>query len=222
VLKFRGSFGTKREASVRKVWILGEIAAGRAPNLNLLVIEEVRAPTLRQAGERWQAARVDVAEATKLQQRVSLKLALPFLGERHVDEIQAGDVADLVAELAAAGKKPGTVRKALQAVAMVLDHAGVRPNPARDRVIVKLPKEEPEEINPPSAEHVAAVYRLLPSRHQLPLRFLDWSGVGVAAIDLTLVSDYDEPRSRIQLRAATTKSRRALWIQLPDVLHEAI
>jgi hypothetical protein len=105
---------------------------------------------------------------------------------------------------------------------MVLDHAGVRPNPARDRVIVKLPKEEPEEINPPSAEHVAAVYRLLPSRHQLPLRFLDWSGVGVAAIDLTLVSDYDEPRSRIRLRAATTKSRRALWIQLPDVLHEAI
>ena len=34
---------------------------------------------------------------------------------------------------------------------MVLDHAGLQPNPVRDRSI-KLPREEPEEINPPSAE----------------------------------------------------------------------
>ena len=40
------------------------------------------------------------------------------------------------------------------------------PNPARDRSI-KLPREEPEEINPPSAEHVEAVYRLIPSKHRL-------------------------------------------------------
>ena len=34
---------------------------------------------------------------------------------------------------------------------MTLDHAGVTPNPARDRSI-KLPREEPEEINPPTAD----------------------------------------------------------------------
>lgn len=88
-------------------------------------------------------------------------------------------------------------------------HAGVQPNPARDKTI-KLPREEPEEINPPPAAHVEAVYRLVPSKHRLPLLFLDWSGARVSAIDHTLVSDYDEPRRRVRLRAATTKTRRAL------------
>jgi integrase len=37
-----------------------------------------------------------------------------------------------------------------------------------------------------------------------------------------LVGDYDEPRRRIRLRASTTKTRAALWVELPDVLAEAI
>ena len=98
------------------------------------------------------------------------------------------------------------------------DYAGVQPNPARDRVVAKLPREEPEEPNPPTAEHVEAVYWLLPSKHRLALLFLDWSSVRVFAIDLTLVGDYDERRRRVRLRAATTKTRRALWIELHPVL----
>jgi integrase len=82
-----------------------------------------------------------------------------------------------------------------------------------------LVKREP---NPPSAAHVEAVYRLLPSRHRLALLFLDWSGARVSAIVLTLVGDYDEPRRRVRLRAATTKTRRALWVELHPVLADAI
>jgi integrase len=44
----------------------------------------------------------------------------------------------------------------------------------------------------------------------------------VSAIDLTLVGDYDEPRQRVRLRTATTKTRRALWIDLPPVVADAI
>lgn len=99
--------------------------------------------------------------------------------------------------------------------------AGVAPNPACDKH-VRLPRDEPEEINPPTALHFEAVYRLLPSRHRLPFLFLDWSGARVSAIDLTLVSDYDEPRRRVRLRAATTKTRRALWIDLPPALSDAL
>jgi len=178
--------------------------------------------TLTEAGARWHASRFDVADSTKVQQRVSLKLALASLGDRAVDKLTAHDVAQLVTELVAKQKAPGTIRKTVQAVAMVLDHAGIQPNPARDRVVVKLPREQPEELNPPSAEHVAAVYARLPDRHKLALLFLDWSGVRVKAIDLTRVSDYDEPRRRVRLRASTTKMRRALWIDLPDVLADAI
>jgi integrase len=105
---------------------------------------------------------------------------------------------------------------------MVFDHAGIAPNPARDRVAVKLPRKEPEEPNPPSADHLEAVYRLLPPKHRLPFLFLDWSGARVSAIDLTLVGDYDETRRRLRLRAATTKTRRALWVELHPTLAEAI
>jgi hypothetical protein len=73
---------------------------------------------------------------------------------------------------------------------MVLDHAGVKPNPARDRR-VRLPREDEEEINPPTAEHVEAVYRLMPAKHRLALLWLDWSGARVSSVDLTLVGDYD-------------------------------
>jgi integrase len=163
-----------------------------------------------------------VAEAAKVQHRTALNRAVPVLGERPVDELTAHDMAGLVADLADAGKARESIRKTLTALAMVFDYAGIAPNPARDRTVVKLPREEPEEPNPPSAEHVIAVYRTIPPVHRLPLLFLDYCGARVGAIDLTLVGDYDEPRRRVRLRAKTTKTRRAHWIELPDVIAEAI
>lgn len=56
---------------------------------------------------------------------------------------------------------------------------------------------------------------------QLALLFLDWSGARVSAIDRTTVGDYDEPRRRVRLRKQTTKTRRALWIELHPALAEA-
>ncbi len=66
------------------------------------------------------------------------------------------------------------------------------------------------------------IYHLLPSRHRLAFLLLDWSGARVAAIDKTLVGDYDEARRRLRLRAATTKNRQALWIDLHPALADAI
>jgi hypothetical protein len=40
----------------------------------------------------------------------------------------------------------------------------------------------------------------------------------VSAIDRTLVGDYDEQRRRVRLRAATTNTRKALWIDLHPAL----
>jgi hypothetical protein len=47
--------------------------------------------------------------------------------------------------LVAKGKARETVRKTVTVLAMVLDHAGVTPNPARDRVHVRLPRENRAE-----------------------------------------------------------------------------
>jgi integrase len=220
-LSYAGSFGTKREALIRKAWIAGELAAMRVPDLTVLR-EPAPAPTFAEAATRWQASRVDVAEATRVQHRTALNRALPILGSHRIDRIEPQDVADLVAVLHAEGKARESVRKTVTALAMVLDHAGVSPNPARDRVSVKLPREEPEEPNPPCAADVEAVYGRLPSKHRLALLFLDWSGARVSAIDRTLAGDYDESRRRVRLRAATTKTRKALWIELHPVLADAL
>ena len=216
-----GSFRTKRLATIRAAWVEGELAAMRVPQVGVVEVEAT-IPTLRAEAARWQASRVDVAAATTVQHRTALNRVLPVMGDRRIDTIAPADVAALVATLAGDGKARESIRKSVTALAMVLDFAGVSPNPARDRVTVKLPRAEPDEPTPPSADHIEAVYRLLPSKHRLPLLFLDWSGARVSAIDSTLVGDYDESRRRVRLRASTTKTRRALWVDLPEPLSEAL
>jgi integrase len=144
-----------------------------------------------------------------------------LIGSRRIDTLSAQDFIDVVAQLHEQGVARETIRKTLGAGAMVLDHASITPNPARDRSI-KLPREEPVQINPPSAADVEKVYRRIPAKHRLALLWLDWSGARVSSIDHTLVSDYDESRKRVRLRASTTKTRRALWVELHPVLAETI
>lgn len=222
VPRYAGSFATKREALLRRAYVAGELAAMRVPALTLTGPQEGAGDVLTNACERWRASRVDVAEPTRVLHRVALARVVPILGKRAVSTLSPADVAELVSTLAEKGYRRETISKSVTALAQVLDYAGVEPNPARDKRYVKLPREEREEVNPPSAEHVEAILHLLPSRHRLALLFLDWSGARVSAIDRTLVSDYDEPRRRVRLRAATTKTRKALWIELHPVLAEAI
>jgi site-specific recombinase XerC len=75
---------------------------------------------------------------------------LPRLGDRPITDIDAQTVADLVANLHEHGLKKQTIRKTVSVLAMVLDHAGVQPNPARDRLTVKLPREERRQVQPPT------------------------------------------------------------------------
>ncbi len=163
---YGGSFKTQRDATLRKTWIAGELAARRVPDADDAQ-EPTRAPTFEQAAKRWQAARVDVADSTRDPAPHPARQAAA--AHRHPPRSTsstAQDFVDVVAQLHGDGVARETIRKTLGAGAMALDHAGVTPNPARDRTI-KLPREEPEEINPPSADHVEAVYRLLPSKHRL-------------------------------------------------------
>ncbi len=215
---YAGSFATMREARMRRDWVAGELSAMRVPDLTLLAAP-VTARTLRQAAEEWKASRVDVTEATRVLHRVALDRVLPLLGERPVDTLTADDVAGAVTALAASGRKRETIRKSVKYLAAVLEFAGVDPNPARDRPI-RLPYEEHVEINPPTAAHVEAVYRTLPPAYRLALLWLDWSGARVASVDLLTLDDYDERDRRVRLRASTTKTRQALWVDLPDTLAE--
>jgi integrase len=219
--RYAGSFATRREALARRGWVAGELAAMRVPRLSSLDDEPARSPTVAVACERWRATRVDVADGTRVLHRVALGRVVPILGDRRLDELTVNHVNSLVSELAGTGRKRETIRKSIKYLAAVLEENGIEPNPARDRR-VRLPYTEPVEVEPPTSHHVEAVLRLLPPAYRLPLLWLDWSGARVSSVENVLVGDYDEVGRRVRLRASTTKTRSALWVDLPDALAEAI
>jgi integrase len=219
--RYGGTFGTMREARIRRDWIAGQLAALRMPDLSLLA-EPPAAPTLGEVAERWQASRVDASENTRLLHRSAILALLPLLGSRPVDSITPNDVQELIGALAAKGRKRETIRKSVLALGMVLDFAGVQPNPARDRVHVKLPREQRAEINPPTAEQVEAVVRVLPSRYGLPALVLEGTGMRVGELVQLAWGDVDEPRGRWRVSAGASKTGRARWVQVPPDLFAAV
>jgi integrase len=216
--RYGGSFKTKREADERKRWVSGELAAKRVPDLGFAgAVETV---TLRTIAKRWQASRVDVSEGTLRTYRVALGRLVPRLGDTAVERIEAQTVADLVGELHATGLKKQTIRKTISVLAMVLDHAGIQPNPARDRLTVKMPREARQQVQPPTADHVEAVVRLLPSGYRLATLVLDATGMRVGELEALTWGDLDEPRGR--WRIATSKTGRPRWVTPPPFLLECV
>lgn len=139
--RYAGSFATRREALARRGWVAGELAAMRVPDISSLEVGPTRSPTVAEACERWRAARVDVAEATRVLHRVALGRVLPILGDRRLDGLTVDDVNGLVVELARTGRKRETIRKSVKYLAAVLEDNGIEPNPARDKR-VRLPHEK--------------------------------------------------------------------------------
>lgn len=215
-----GSFPTMREAKIRRDWVAGELAAMRVPQLEL--VEAAPAETLRTAGERWRASRVDVADATAITHRTNMGRVLRVLGDRRVDAITAADVAQFVADLHAEGAARESIRKTLATLAMVLDFTGVTPNPARDRVAVKLPREDRVEVNPPTAKHVLAVHGILPRASKLPLLVLDATGMRVGELAALTWGDVDEPETRWRVSQAVAKTRRARWVPVNADVFRAV
>ena len=219
--RYAGSFVTKLEAVARKRWIDGELAALRVPDLSVLT-EPVAAPTLRAIAERWQQSRVDVRESTTIQHRTALGRVLPVLGDRPADRITTADVAELVGRLHGNGKARESIRKSVTALAMVLDFAGVTPNPARDRVQVRLPREEASEPEPPNAGTIEAVLWSLTPAYALATIVLEATGARVGELEAATIGDLDETRQAWLVRAAVSKTRRPRWVVMTDDVCEAV
>src|SRR5581483_11907801 len=221
VPRYAGSFRTEREARVRRDYVAGELAAMRVPDFELL--EPAAAETLKAVGERWRKSRVDVADATAITHRTNLGRILRVVGDKPIDTITPATVAAFVATLHEQGAARESIRKTLATFGMVLDFAGITPNPARDRVAVKLPRKDHAEVNPPTAAHVLAVHDLLASKHRLPLLVLDATGMRVGELAALTWGDIDEPARRWRVSAAVAKTRKARWVPVkPDAVFDAV
>jgi integrase len=87
---------------------------------------------------------------------------------------------------------------------------------------VKLPREVRPEVNPPTADHVAAVYRLLPRDYRLPLLVLDATGMRVGELESITWGDVDDSRSRWRVSQVVAKTGKARWVHVPEELFQHV
>jgi integrase len=218
-----GSFPTLKEARIRRDLVAGELAAGRNPAdlLRVLVAEPKPVVTLSGWRDRFLASRIDLDSNTTKNYRTSLAKACKTFGDSDPATITPSAVAEWVA-LLATEYKPGTVRQDRTALSLLLDFAGVDPNPARDSR-VKLPKRVSEEPNPPSAEHFLAILDAIHD-HKRRLLFVTIEqgalrlGEGVSL----RWGDVDRAGLRLRLPKSATKRDRARWVYLPEWLMDAL
>lgn len=212
--RYAGSFKRKEDAQKRKNWVTGELAAMRVPDLATLA-EPEPVPRFAEMAVRWQASRVDVRQSTVIQHRTALGRCGP-INNLPIDKITPAEIAGLIATLVQDGKARESIRKTVTAIAMVLDFAGIDPNPARDRITVRLPRDESGEIEPPDAATVEAVAKRLPLPYLIGLAVLDVSGWRVGAVGQATIADLDENNNRWLVRAAINKTKTSSWAYLSD------
>jgi integrase len=223
VPRYGGSFGTRREALSRLRWVEGELAACRLPDPGAALRESAgrRVPTVGEAAEAWRASRLDVAGSTGVAHQVALARLTPELAATPMDELQVPDVATWVAALAKQGLARSSIYKSLAALRMALDHAGLEPNPARDRR-VKLPREVRPEVAPPTAAHVEAALAAVAPRYRLPLLVLEATAMRVGELEALVWGDVDEDAGRWRVHRTTAKTSRSRWVQVPADLFAAV
>ena len=217
-----GSFRTLREARVRRDLVAGELAAGRNPAeaLRALVTAPAPALTIERWAERFIASRIDVDSNTTKNYRTALRKAGETFADRDPHTITVPEVADWVAALAES-HKAGTVGLYLLTFRLMLDFAGVDPNPARDPR-VKKPKQVREEPNPPSAEHFLAIMETMGEKWRLLFVTIEQGALRLGEAVGLRWADVDAAGLRLRLPRSATKTGISRWVYLPQWCIDAI
>lgn len=217
-----GSFKTEKEAKLRRDLVGGWLAAGLNPKDELGKLQ-VAAPTIRTLtswATAFKASRLDVADSTATNIKYSLKCLTDELGDRDPAAVTVADLQELVVS-ALETRKPSTIKGYLEKWRMLFDYAGVTPNPARSRQL-RIPKFIREDITPPTADHLVRALTVIPERYQLPLITLEQTAMRVGEAETLVWGDVDEANNKFRLRAASTKTSRARWVQVPEWLMQLV
>jgi integrase len=207
-----GSFRTLKQARARRDLVAGELAAGRNPADTLRALVATPAPTLSVEGwsERFIASRIDVDSNTTKNYRTALRKAGETFGARDPATITVDEVAAWVAALANK-HKAGTVGLYLLTFRLLLDFAGVDPNPARDPRVRK-PKQVREEPNPPTGEQVDQVLGAIGSKWRLLFITIEQGALRLGEAVSLRWQDVDAANLRLRLPRSATKRDSAVGL----------
>lgn len=211
-LRHGGSFRTRREADLRRRYILDEIAAGRIPDLNPGLAVE-RSPTLGEALAEEVATRVDVTGGTLNAMRSDVTRISSELRAMRVGELTRRAIQEWVGVAVRDGVGAGSIQKSVRLMRRALDLAGVEPNPARG---VNLPTYRSPEVHPPSAAELLALVASLPDHWVPVVCVLEGSGLRAREAERLLARDVDRVGGRIRVARQRTKGRTdgERWIPL--------
>ena len=215
-----GTFKTEKEAKLRRDLVAGWLARGLDPRTQLAAAATTTpARTYRQWAAAYQASRLDQADDTTKNLHTHLNKLNKLFGDRDPHTLTVPDQIEAVAELART-LAPSSLTRYWATHRLVLDFAGVEPNPARHRT-VKLPAVRRVEPQPPTARQLLALLDKMTVRWRLPLIVAEQTAMTVGELTLLEWGDVDTVESRFRLRRATVKaglSSRARWVQVPDWL----
>src|SRR5574337_715457 len=209
-IEHAGAFPSKREAELRARTVRDWIAQAKDPRLELARLFEPGA-TLLDAGERWLRSRRAITRDTAAEYERRIRRLHRDLDGIEVGRITTQDVDEWMTE---AGRtlRPSTVREYLSTLRAVIDHAGVEPNPARDRRI-EPPRRERKVIRPPDADTTLAVLARVNPKHRPAVVLIEQTGMRVS--EALAVRPADVDRAGRRLLAEHTKTRRPRWVPLP-------
>lgn len=211
-----GTFRQLRHARERRDLVLGLLARGQDPRQVLQQPPE-RARTISDVAAAWLAARHDVKPGTADVYRQRMRRLLDRWGDVDTDAVTVQDVNAWVADMVAEGLVAGTIGGYLAQLRMILDDAGVEPNPARDRA-VRLPRAVREEPQPPTDSQLLALLARLGDRWRLPVVVLEQTGMRVSELTGLVWGDVDVAGGRFRVASARSKTGAARWVQLPGWL----
>lgn len=221
---YAGSFRKKAEAAARRDLIAGELAAGRDPRslLDALKTPDQPKPRLKAVWDRYIDSRIDVGTKASAQYRNSRDRWLPILDtDRDPATITVDDVIAGVAELYDDGEglAPATIGQYVSNLGLVLDFAGIEPNPARSPR-VKLPRTTRAEKSIPSNETWFAIRDMAAKRSKLCLRLEEACALRVSEATGIEWGDVDFPSGMVRVDLKTTAGRR--WVPVPEQLLQEI
>lgn len=200
-----GAFDTKGQAQKRADYITGEIAAGRIPRLDLDVMQADR--NMAAAFARFIEDRTASKSAATVKVYRQAERRLGALASLTTDEITWRDVQAWIH--AQGDLAPASVRKYLDVISEVLKREGERdPNPARSPLL-EIPRQEKEEINPPTFHHVAAILAAVSPRYRLHLRFIEATGLRISEALALTWGDLDVPGQQVRVSVKRTKGGTA-------------
>jgi integrase len=212
-IEHAGTFPSKKAAEIRRDLVAGWLAAGKDPRGELAKLTATpSAPrTFRLAAAAYEWSRIDLAPKSLRSTQAHVRALNDLVGDRMLETLTVDVLqADVVAPLAGR-MKANSVSRYMITLRLILDHAGVEPNPAR---IVRLPRREQVEKRIPTGRQIAAMLSALTPRWALPVRILIATGARVGELERWTWGDVDFSSGRILNRTGkTAKARR--WVAVP-------